>query len=118
MAPALNGVVRGLTGRKWFTRAERRFGEPLSSDVVHRHAGCAGLALDDVGDRARLHDLAGGGGGLAEDAVGVAAERTVEELDDLEDRDLARLAGERVAALHAALGPQHPGPPQRGEELL
>ncbi len=52
--------------------------------MVHRRAGIAALALDDVGDRRLFEDPASGGGGVGEDAVGVAAERAVEQLDDLE----------------------------------
>ena len=48
----------------------------------------------------------------------LGAEAAVEELDDLEDGDLARVAGEGVAALHAALGAQDAGAAQDGEELL
>src|SRR5690242_154299 len=47
-------------------------------DVVHRHAGLARLALDEVGDGGALEHGAGGRGGLAEDALCVAPERTVE----------------------------------------
>ncbi len=41
----------------------------------------------------RGEDVAGGGGGVAEDALGVAAERALEQLDDLEDGDLAGRRG-------------------------
>ena len=57
-------------------------------------------------------------GGLGEDRLGAGAERAVEQLDDLEHGDLRGLAGERVAALHAALGAQDAGAAQHGEELL
>src|SRR3954453_8434790 len=87
-------------------------------DVVHRHAGLARVALDEVGDGGALEDGAGRRGGLAEDALGVAAERAVEELDDLERSDLGRVAGEAVAALDAALRGEDAGAAQRGEELL
>ena len=50
--------------------------------------------------------------------VGAPPDRSVEELDQLEDGDVAGRAGERVAALHAALGSQHAGPAQGGEQLL
>src|SRR3954454_25161732 len=90
---------------------------PLS-DVVHRDARVAGLALDDRRDRRRFEDGSRGGGGVAEDALSVADEGDVEELDDLEHRDLAGAAGEGVAALDAALGLQHAGPAQGREELL
>src|SRR3954469_12614495 len=90
----------------------------LRSDVVHRRARGLVLALDDVGDCRLGQDGAGCAGGLGEDALGVRAEAAVEEFDDLEDGDLARLAGEGVAALHAALGAQDARSAQDGEELL
>ena len=46
------------------------------------------------------------------------ADLAVERLDDLEDRDLVRRAGERVAALDAALAEQQAVPAQGREELL
>src|SRR3954471_3665122 len=89
---------------------ERKLCTPIGtnrqSDVVHRDARLAHLALDDVGDGGPLHHGAARCGGLGEDALGIATERAVEQLDDLQDRDARRLAGERVAALHAALGAQ------------
>ena len=60
-----------------------------------------------------VEDVAGGGGRVGEDARGLAAEGAVEELDDLEDGDLVRRAGEGVAALHAALGAQQKRGAQR-----
>ena len=46
--------------------------------------GLARLALDHVGDRGCGQHLAGGLGGVREHALGVAAERAVEQLDHLE----------------------------------
>src|SRR5215208_3137974 len=74
------------------------------SDVVHRRAGVAVLALDDVADRRVGEDGPGGGRRLGEDRLGAASEGAVEELDDLEHRDGGGVAGEGVAALDAALG--------------
>ena len=51
-------------------------------------------------------------------ALGPAAQRAVEQLDDLERGDLGRVAGEAVAALDAALGGQDPRTAQRREQLL
>ena len=70
------------------TSASGRTPRPVcrSLDVVHRHARLAHLALDDVGDGRALHDGARRCRGLRQDALGVAAERAVEELDDLQDR--------------------------------
>src|SRR4051812_20485015 len=90
----------------------------LHLDVVHGVAGVAAITLDDVGHRRLAQHLAGGGCRLLEDALRPAAERAVEELDDLQHGDLRRGAGEGVAALDAALGLQHAGAPQDGEELL
>jgi len=95
---------------------QKSLGGP-GSDVVHRRAGLGCLARDHVGDRRAGEDLAGGGGGVGEDAVRVAAERAVEELDDLERGDLAGGAGERVAALDPALRAQDPGSAQNGGDL-
>ena len=67
---------------------------------------------------AAREDVAGGLGGVGEDASAPRAERAVEQLDDLEDGDLGGLAGERVAALDAALGAEDAGAAQDGEELL
>jgi hypothetical protein len=47
-----------------------------------------------------------------------APELAVEQLDDLEHGHLGGLAGERVAALHAALGAQDAAAAQDREELL
>ena len=69
-------------------------------------------------DRRLGEDGAGGGGGFGEDALGLGAEAAVEEFDDFEDGDLAGVAGEAVAALHAALGAQDAGAAEDGEELL
>src|SRR5690349_24457069 len=63
-------------------------------DVVHGRARLCGLARDHVGDRRAGEDLAGGGRRVGEDAVRVAADGTVEELDDLERADLAGRPGE------------------------
>src|SRR5262245_49100969 len=87
-------------------------------DVVHGRAGVAGLAIDDVADRGGGEHVAGGCGGVGEDALGVAAERAVEQLDDLEHRDLVRRAGKRVAALDPALRAQDARAAHDGEELL
>ena len=46
------------------------------------------------------------------------AQPALERLDDLEDGDLLGRAGERVAALHAALALQDPRAPQRREQAL
>ena len=72
--------------------------------AVLRRAGLARLALDHVGDRGLREDLAGGLGGVGEDALGVRADRAVEQLDHLEHGDLRGAARERVAALDPALG--------------
>ena len=50
--------------------------------------------------------------------VDAAAERAVEQLDDLEHGDLRRRALEAVAALHAALRAEQPRTAQHGEQLL
>src|SRR4051812_15471465 len=84
-------------------------------DVVHRRAGVAVLALDDVGDRGAREHRAGGLGRLGEDRFRARAQLAVEHLDDLQHGDLGRLARERVAALHAALGAQDPAAPQHRE---
>src|SRR3954452_24438986 len=108
---------RAADGRRGW-EANVRVQAEFALDVVHRGAGLGGLALDHVGDRRASQDLARGGRRLGEDAVGVAAERTVEELDDLERGDLGGRAAERVAALHPALRAQDSGAAQDGEELL
>src|SRR4051812_43617669 len=46
-----------------------------ASDVVHRAAGVPALALDDVGHRGLGEDVAGGRGGVAEDSLGIGADR-------------------------------------------
>src|SRR4051812_26874462 len=105
----------------WARRHHKRVFAGISlrdSDVIHRRARVARLALDDVGDGGRAEDVAGRRGGVGEDARGVAAERAVEELDDLEDGDLRGLPGEGIAALDAALGAQDARAAQRCEELL
>src|SRR5207253_852869 len=91
-------------------------GYPL--DVVHARAGFAPLALDDGGDARRGEDLTGGARGVGEDAIGVAAEGPVEQLYDLEHGDVGGVAGEAVAALHAALRADDARAAQRGEKLL
>src|SRR5205807_3478709 len=92
--------------------AERR------SDVIHGRAGGPRLGLGDVGDRVLREHLARSARGIREHARGAAANWAVEQLHELEHADLAGLAGEGVAALHAALRAQDPGPPERGEQLL
>ena len=62
--------------------------------------------------------LARGLGGVRERALGVAPERTVEQLHDLQHRDRGGVAGEAVAALDAALGADHPRAPEHREQLL
>jgi hypothetical protein len=81
----------------------------------------ARLALDHVGDRRAGQDRAHGVRGLAPDGSagrGVGADLALEQLDHLEDGDLARRAGEAVAALDAALRLEDPGAAQRGEQPL
>ena len=53
-------------------------------------ARLARLALDHVGDRGRGEHRARGLGGVGEHALGVGAERAVEQLDDLEHGDRRR----------------------------
>src|SRR5207253_1948536 len=89
-----------------------------SLDVVHRHARLARLALDQVGDRCALEHRAGGGGSLTQHAFRVAAQGSVEQLDDLECRYVGGLAGEAIAALDATLAGQDPSPAQCREQLL
>src|SRR4051794_15604046 len=88
------------------------------SDVIHGRAGLAILALDDVSDRRPCEHLPGGLSRVREQTLGPGADRAVEQLDELDDRDLRGIAGERVAALDAALGLEDAGPAQDGEELL
>src|SRR6476619_3453953 len=86
--------------------SERTHAQPAvrtSLDVVHRDPRLPSLALDEVGDRHALEDAAGGLGRLAENALLVAAQWAVEELDDVEGRDLGGVTGEAVAALDPAL---------------
>src|SRR6476660_4555975 len=73
------------------------------SYVVHARASLACLALDHVGDRRLSEHLSRGRRRVGERALGVAAERPVEQLDDLQHADAGRLAREAIAALHAAL---------------
>ena len=113
-APVPGGRERLPSGRMWLYSAIYHAVEPMLSDVVHGGAGGAVLALDDVGDRRRREDLAGGARGVGEDAGGLAAEWAVEELDDLQDGDLGGLAREGVAALDAALLAQDAGAAQDG----
>src|SRR5829696_6745276 len=81
-------------------------------------AGLTVLPLDHVGDGGARQHGPRRLGGLAEDRLRARAELAVEQLDDLEHRDLGRLARERVAALDASLGAQDAGPAQDREELL
>src|SRR3984957_1298922 len=87
-------------------------------DVVHRRARVAQLALDHVGDRRPREHLARGGRRVGERALRVAAERAIEQLDDLEHGHARRLAREAVAALDATLRADHSGAAQHGEQLL
>src|ERR671916_3121480 len=108
-------------GETWRTDREHAYLQEflaLASDVVHRRAGLAVLALDHVGDRRRREDVARGGCRVGEDPRRLAPQRAVEQLDELQDRDVGRLARERVAALDAALGAQDARPAQDREELL
>src|ERR1700721_1066148 len=99
-------------------RPSGRSTEPTISDVVHRRAGLTRLALDHVGDRRLREHPAGGLGGGGEDALGVASERAIEQLDDLQHAHRRGLARKPVAALYAPLRADHPGAAQRGEQLL
>src|SRR4029077_10098062 len=90
-------------------------------DVVHPGAGPLGLAAGDVGDcriaeggPQRLHPLVPDASGL----LALLAENPIEGLDDLEDVDLVCGAGERVAALGAAVADQDARAAQGREELL
>src|SRR5437867_11869883 len=81
-------------------------------DVVHLRARRPRLALGDLRDRhrpelvAQRSDRAGPEGVRAD---GLRVERALQRLHDLEDGDLRWLAGERVAALHAALALEDAG---------
>src|SRR5215210_6045231 len=88
------------------------------SDVVHRRAGVAVLALDDVVDGRLGEHGPCGGRRFGEDRLGAGSEGAVEELDDLEDRDVGGIAGEGVPALDAALRAQDARAAQDREELL
>jgi hypothetical protein len=89
--------------------------------VVHARAGLLGLAAGDVGDRGGAEGGAQGLHPLLPDPAGLLAllaHDPVKCLHDLQDADLVRRAGKRVAALGAAMADQDPGAPERREELL
>ncbi|MEA2496385.1 MAG: hypothetical protein QOJ29_4296 [Thermoleophilaceae bacterium] len=91
------------------------------SDVVHLRARGPRLALRDLGDRDRAQLLAHRLDRLQPDLAlrrGVAVEGALERLDHLEHSQLGGRAGERVAALHPALGVQDARAPQRREQSL
>src|SRR5687768_1182204 len=90
-------------------------------DVVHPRAGLLRLAAGDVGDRGSSEDVAEGLDALLPDAAGLLAllpHLAVEGLDDLKHVDLLGRAGERVAALDAAVALEQAIPAQGREELL
>src|SRR6476646_6995927 len=90
-------------------------------DEVHAAAGLFGLAAGYFGDRRLAEDLAQGGDALGPDAaglVGLVADFAVERLDDVEDGDLLRGAGQGVAAAHPAVAGQQAVAAQGREELL
>src|SRR5690606_41705108 len=91
------------------------------SDVVHLGPGLPRFALRDIGDRDVGELLAQRLGGVGPDAAGgdrLGAELALEQVDDLEHRHLGRGAGERVAALHAALALEDTRAAQRREQPL
>src|SRR3954452_11118806 len=80
-----------------------------SSDVVHAAAGLLGLTTRDLGDRGPAEDLAEGADTLGPDSAGLVsflADLFVERLDHFEDVDLIGGSGQRIAALHPAMGDQ------------
>src|SRR5436309_2063470 len=90
-------------------------------DVVHLRARRPRLALGDLRDRDRAELVAqrsDRSGPQRIGADGLRVERALERLHDLEDRYLGGLAGERVAALHAALALEDPGTAEGGEHAL
>jgi hypothetical protein len=77
-------------------------------DVIHRRPGGARLRLGDVRDGRLREHRTRGLRRVREHAGGAATDRPVEQLDELEHADLPGRARERVTALDAALGAQHP----------
>src|SRR4029077_8627465 len=88
------------------------------SDVIHARARVACFALDHIGDRRLLQDVTSCLGRLAEHPLGVATERTVEQLDDFEHGYLGGVARKAVAALDPPLRADQARTAQNGEELL
>src|SRR3954452_15667704 len=105
--PALDRNTGRAGATRWRASVARR--RVVYLDVVHGDARRLALFLDHVGDGGLGQHRARGVGGVEEDAFRAAAERAVEELDDLQHGDLRRGLGERVAALDAALGLQQAG---------
>ena len=66
--------------------------------MVHRRAHGAGLGLGHIRHRRALQHRTGCLGRVGEYAGGALADGAVQELDDLQDGDLARPAGKAVAA--------------------
>src|SRR2546425_12401596 len=92
-----------------------------SLDVVHLRAGRPRLALGDPGDRDRAELVAERSDRICPQRVGadrLRVQRALKRLDDLEDRYLGGLAGERVAALHSALALEDAGTAEGGEHAL
>jgi hypothetical protein len=106
------------TGRRKRPPGAGPFAWPGPADVVHARAGVARFALDHIGDRGLLEHVASRLGGIAEDALGVATEGSIEQLHDLEHGHLRWVAREAVAALHPALRADHAGTAQHREQLL
>ena len=76
------------------------------------------LAGKAIGDRRCRQHRARGARGIGEDVVTFGCQRAIKQLDDLEHGYLVSGAGERVAALYAALGTKHAAAAQCGDELL
>src|SRR5204862_3079937 len=103
-------------------RSPYRLGrQERQSDVVHPRARLLGLAAGDVRDRRRAEHLAEGFDALGPDAAGLLAllpQAAVQRLDDLQDVDLLRGPGQRVAALDAAVALEEAVAAEGREELL
>ena len=87
-------------------------------DVIHRAAGGRLLAGKAVGDSRCSQNRASGGSGIGEDVVAFGSQRAIKQLHDLKHSYRVSGAGERVAALYAALGTKHAAAAQGGDELL